>query len=348
MTSSPRVPSVLVALLLAAGCAGSSSSGDSAGREGGDAIFDPRGGGGASGGDAGSSGDGARPTPVSAIAITDLAYFVGDRGPRILVRGVRPLGSSVVLRVALLDAAGQPAVIDLEGDGSTEPSELELEVAAAATESFFEVVESAPGLERTVRAVAVTAHDASGRAGERHLVPLAARPVRRDGEGCDAQGFDACGADAVCTPGIPGGVSRCEPAARARATRCADAPTLDSSAGPATVVGEARGASLWDPPEGCASAERRSRPDALVHLHVPVKTASITLTTASPGTDFDTVLYVLDGCPATSAAALACNDDDAPPTSKVVLRDVEAGDYFVVVDALTREGGSFTLSVTAR
>jgi hypothetical protein len=81
---------------------------------------------------------------------------------------------------------------------------------------------------------------------------------------------------------------------------------------------------------------------------VPARTASITLTTSSPGTDFDTVLYVLDGCPETSAAALACNDDDVPPMSRVVLRDVEAGDYFVVVDALTREGGSFTLSVTAR
>jgi hypothetical protein len=194
--------------------------------------------------------------------------------------------------------------------------------------------------------VAVTARDASGRAGERLVAPLAPLAVRATGEACDAQGFDVCAPDAVCAPGELEVTNRCESAADVRARRCAAAPLL--ALGGAPITGQTRGASSWDPPDGCASAERRARPEAAVRLRVPAKIASLTLSTEASGTDFDTVVYVLQGCPASSAEALACNDDDdAPPASKVVLHDVAPGDYLVVVDALTREGGSFVLRATS-
>lgn len=36
---------------------------------------------------------------------------------------------------------------------------------------------------------------------------------------------------------------------------------------------------------------------------------TLTLTTARPGTNFDTTLYVLTGCPIDASVALGCNDD---------------------------------------
>lgn len=335
--------SVLV-LFVAGACALSCRAGDDAsgggatpGSDGSAEPGDPDG--------AGGADAGAEAQPVDHVAITDVAYFPTEQGPRVFVRGIRPRHASLTLRVELLDGAGQPAVLDPDSSGVTQPSQLDIEIEAADTESFFHAVESTKGVEQRVRSVAVTARDASSRAGERFVASLTPRTVRGAGEACDAQGFDVCPTDAVCAPGDPALSNRCESAAATRGKRCADAPELRVGGPP--VTGAARAASLWDPPDGCASAERRSRPDAAVRLHVTSFTPSLSLSTAGAGTSFDTVVYVLEGCPGTSALALACNDDDEPPTSKVVLKNVTPGDYLVVVDALTREGGMFSLRATA-
>lgn len=345
MMSRVKAPSLLAAVLVAGACVWSCGVGSAEPWSPGEA---PVGDDDAAAGAAGSpDGDSAAATPpVDHVEVTDVAFFVTDQGPRTLIRGQRPRGADLTLRVELLDAAGNAAILGPDGAGAAQPTELEVEVVAHPdSESFFEVIESVCGLEQLVRAVAVTARDASGRAGQRRIAALAPLQVRAEGEPCDAQGFDVCVPGAVCAPGEVDATNRCASAAATRASRCAAAPML--VLGGAPVAGRARGASLWDPPEGCASAERRARPDAAVRLRVPVKTASVTLATDSPGTDFDTVVYVLEGCPASSSQALACNDDDAPPASKVVLHDVAPGDYLVVVDALTREGGSFVLRATA-
>lgn len=280
------------------------------------------------------------------LRIVDLAYqLVPGTGPRVLVRGTRPTGTPFMLHVELLDAHGRPAAIDA-GDGAPEPSVLDLEGPENVADGFFVEIQSAVGVERFVRSVAVTPRDASGRAGERRHVAIAPVISRAENESCDAQGFDLCAAELACAPGIVGGPNKCVRAAALRARRCAEAPALEVG-GSTRLEGLALGASSWDPPDGCASAERRGRPEGIARLHVSALTPTLTLSTGGATTDFDTVVYVLPDCGATSAFALACNDDAPPPTSTVVLHDVAPGDYIVVVDSLAREGGSFTLHATA-
>ncbi len=78
--------------------------------------------------------------------------------------------------------------------------------------------------------------------------------------------------------------------------------------------------------------------------------ATLTLSTEGPGTNFDTVLYLLPGCPDTSAMALGCADDVAPgtPTSRLVLHNVPAGKYLAVVDSFGFGGGTFQLKATVQ
>jgi len=296
--------------------------------------------------DGSESGGGALVT----LAMSDAAYLEGQTGPRILVRGTRAAREPFSVEVELLDARGEPAAYDPDGDGVPEESRLEVEGPAGEGPRFLVELVAARGLDRVVRAVRLTLRDRSGNARGARTASLAAPVVRARGEACDEDGFDRCGAGLVCAGAasgdLPAASHACQPLATLRARACAEAPVLEPDGPP--LRGATGGASLWDPPEGCASSERRERPEALARLHVPRFAPSITLSTASPATAFDTVVYVTGGCDG-AAPPLACNDDGSePPSSTVVLRDVAPGDYVVVVDGLAREGGAFELRATTR
>jgi hypothetical protein len=110
--------------------------------------------------------------------------------------------------------------------------------------------------------------------------------------------------------------------------------------------GAARGTSLWDPPPGCALVSEVGHPESLVTLTLASAVSTLTVSTAMPETNFDTVLYVLPGCPSTSSQALGCNDDTQGYSSTVTLTNVAAGSYTIVVDSATSQAGQFGLSVT--
>ena len=76
--------------------------------------------------------------------------------------------------------------------------------------------------------------------------------------------------------------------------------------------------------------------------------SKLTLSTVGAGTTFDTTMYVLAGCADSSQDALSCSDDFAGGggASQLVLEDVAAGDYLVIVDSFDPTGGSFQLSAT--
>jgi hypothetical protein len=92
----------------------------------------------------------------------------------------------------------------------------------------------------------------------------------------------------------------------------------------------------------CGGVRGRERIYALV-VDRPQR---VTLTTAHPDTNIDTVLYVLDACQA-GAVEMACNQDIAAddPVSTVTVELTETGVYFVVVDAQIGEG-DFVLTVS--
>lgn len=318
-----------------------------------------------------SAGGGARDAGASSAAapeIDRLAFVQSPSGPRILVAGTDPDGRLESVWLDLLDERGEPASIDTDGDGDPESGQLEIareELDVPGT-AFFLEVQGAAGLERFAKRVVARAQRLDGTMGAVHTADLASPAVRSAGEPCDTHGFDACEGDLVCDDALARGPTSddarprdgsdararqtassaglCEDLGAARARRCAAAPLLSVGA---VVTGTTRGASLWEPPDGCASALRRGRPEAVFRLHVARATPSLTIETRIGGTDFDSVLTVLDGCGA-SANALACNDDDPPPVSRVRLTDVAPGDYVVVVDSLTRAGGAFELAVTSR
>jgi hypothetical protein len=110
--------------------------------------------------------------------------------------------------------------------------------------------------------------------------------------------------------------------------------------------------SLWDAPGGCASYNPVARPEGVARLVLGTTAPTLTVSTFNPGTDFDTTLYLLRGCPATSAANLACRDDvtvnnvTISVASRLVLTNVASGTYMVVVDSLKPGGGNYELTAT--
>ncbi len=297
--------------------------------------------------DGGSTADEADASTKTAgpPAITKLAFVEDPLGPRILVAGVDPGERLESVWLDLLDENGEPAAIDGDDDGVTESSQLEILSSSMdrSADAYFFEVRASPGLERFAKRGTARVQEKSGRMGAAHGAALAPLAVRGSGEACDLHGFDECADGLACNDDSNGG-SQCEELDAARARRCANGPVIEVGA---RTTGTTRGASLWDPPDGCASEARRGRPEAVLRLHLDSPVSSLAIATALGGTTFDSVLTVLDGCGA-RATALACNDDDPPPVSRVRLGDLPAGDYLVVVDSLDRSGGAFELTVTAR
>jgi hypothetical protein len=157
-----------------------------------------------------------------------------------------------------------------------------------------------------------------------------------------------CGVNLACSPGVVGVANTCTMASKLRGPACTAAPVLVASAAGATVIGLADGVSLWDAPQGCSSNDPTGRPEGLVTLRLTANAPTLTLTTARPATNFDTTLYLLQGCPDDSLGALGCGDDTPGlgTASTLVLHDVNAGDYQVVVDSFDHVGGTFELMAT--
>jgi hypothetical protein len=329
------VLSLVLGSLTVAAC---TAAGDGASDEGGarDAAGVPE--------DGGARGDVNTADAPVAPAITKLAFVASADGPRILVAGTDPNDRLESVWIDLLDEDGQTAAIDPDGDGVTEPSQLEISKSTmekTGTGFFFEL-QSSPGLERFAARVTARTQERDGAMGEPRSAVVSPLAVRASGEACDLQGFDVCSSSLACVD-TPGGSGVCTEVGAARGERCSSAPVVAIGA---TTNGIARGASLWDPPDGCASAARQGRPEGVVRLHVSAPIPSLTIATMAGGTTFDSVVTVLDGC-GSAPKELACNDDDPPPSSRVTLTNVTPGDYVVVIDSLDRAGGTFELAVTA-
>jgi len=284
-----------------------------------------------------------------APTLANVAYF-GGADPRMLFRGADPDEDFDAVEITFLDNANNPKEVILTGDSEdgTSASAVTIDGRAGAFGSLF-VVETQPNASFALQVpkIGAVAKDAVGRTSARTIVARTTAVVKKVGQGCDPDGFDTCTATTVCAPGFRSAVNTCKLTTAVQREKCKSAPALDPSAGPARAYGVAEGVSVWDAPTGCVGNDAVGRPEAAVPLTLKTAAKTLTITTALPETSFDTAVYLLPGCAATSAEALGCNDDERGYSSTLRLRDVPAGNYTIVVESVQMRGGRFGVSVTA-
>jgi len=177
----------------------------------------------------------------------------------------------------------------------------------------------------------------------------------------------------VCAP-TSATQGTCRTSAVARSNACTAASSaglvLRPQNGVTSVRGSVRG-SVWEPPVGCSTTS--AQPDTVVKLDLTAPAAKVTISTDNPSTAFDSELYVVRDCGelpllcdprdprstnAETAGWCASSPQDfwclADPTSGaqnpvLELRNLEAGDYFIVVDShpsTNATGDTFQLTAT--
>ncbi|MBI5546355.1 MAG: hypothetical protein HY901_20910 [Deltaproteobacteria bacterium] len=299
-----------------------------------------------------AAGLGCRGTPPTckeglAPEITRMAFLKGANGPSILIEGTEPEDDLVTIHFGFQNAQGQPTSIDSDGDGTADLESFDFDATGQAVDgTFFIRMQPADGLDQQVSKLTASAADLAAHQGALKTASPTTTPVRSAGQACDPRGFDVCAANLACTPGVVGKPNVCQSASTLRTTQCGAAPILVATAAGATALGTADGVSLWDTPAGCQSNDPKGRPEGLVTLRLTERAQRLTLSTEHPGTTFDTALYMLTGCPLDSTDSFGCSDDAsaASSASRLVVENVPAGDYLVVVDSFSYEGGSFELS----
>lgn len=288
--------------------------------------------------------------PGVAPDLSQLAYY-GGASPRMLFAGTEPDQDVKQISVEFLDANGSPTSVNL---GTKDDPVMNSGIVLDATSSmagggsfFFSNTPSA-GFDTLVPKIAATVSDAAGNTSSRVVVAATAVPTRAAGQACDWAGFDACAAGNACAPGIAGAANVCTAKTTLATAKCGGAPQIDPAKGATKAFGATAGASLWDAPIGCVPNDAVGRPESAVRLHLGAAVANLVITTAVPETDHDTAVYLVPGCPTSSAGALGCNDDTTGFSSTLSLKNVAAGDYTIVVESVNMRGGRFGVSVQAK
>jgi hypothetical protein len=200
---------------------------------------------------------------------------------------------------------------------------------------------------------------------------MATAPVYKgSGSTCDPYGFVLCSAGTACSPGTVGATSKCTATSTLLKAECTN-PTAISMNGVLAAWGQATGPSMFDPPAGCSMPTAINRPESVLSLTLPDDANTLTLSTATPETNFDTILYLLRSCTPLPASqtdvgaadagtkdagtidagppgSLGCNDDSQGYASTLTVTNVPAGNYIVVVDSVEAQGGTFGLTITVQ
>ncbi|HZU85398.1 MAG TPA: hypothetical protein VE987_20845, partial [Polyangiaceae bacterium] len=279
--------------------------------------------------------------------LTQVAYF-GGANPAELIVGSDPAEDLASIDVHFLDSSGKSLTVDLSGDGTTPPvSSVTLDATGVPGQAFFFENDPVASFTQAVPKISVTAIDVFGKTSAPVVATLATPTVRTNGLTCDPYGFTVCATGYACSPGIPGATNKCGSVQSLQTAKCNAAAAWDKQ-GVLAAWGKAEGTSLWDPPAGCAPAVEVNRPESVVTLVLDHAVSTLTVSTAVPETDFDTIVYVLPACASQSSEALGCSDDAQGYASTVTLTNVAAGTYTVIVDSGSAQGGHFGLSVSAQ
>lgn len=289
----------------------------------------------------------------TAPVIDKVAYIVDELGPRILIAGKEPEDDVASVFLEFLDAKGEALEVDFDGDETPDGTTFDVDASGKARDGqFFVAITPSAAFAEAVPQIAVTVSDGAGHQSERKAVKQTKAAVKGNGAACDPRGFDSCGTSGVCAPNSAGTATNCQPKLTIQVKRCGQYPAVPVGVGSQVVTGIASGVSTWDAPTGCAAADPVGRPEGIVVLNVTEALSSLTLSTATDGTNFDTVVYVLDACGKADAGILGCSDDTSDgalvsAAGTVVLESVNPGQYYVVVDAWSFDGGTFNLAIDA-
>jgi hypothetical protein len=283
-----------------------------------------------------------------APALAKVAYY-GGAGGRMMFKGTDPDEDVASVSVEFLDGANKPIAVPWYDDpNAPSTSSLELTVKQPDGSGFFIDTLPSPDFSAQVAKIAATATDAMGFASPRVIVPRAALAVKSAGQACDPDGLDACATGTLCAPGVASAAANtCTSAATVRTKKCSAFGALDPSKGIVRAFGRVEGTSLWDPPAGCVGPEAKGLPETAVPLRLSKPAAKLTISTALPETEFDTVVYLIPACAAAVTDLAPCNDDDKGFTSTLNLTNVPAGDYTIIVESARTRSGRFGLSVKA-
>jgi hypothetical protein len=283
-------------------------------------------------------------------SLTQIAYLTTANGTVMLGLGGDNADDIQSVNIQFYDASGAPVLVDLDNDQSSPhkaTSFVETAGLSSSSGAFTFSITPAETFSAIVKKVGLTPTDAANITGSTLTTTLSTQPSRGSGQSCDIYGFDFCSGSAACGPGLPGANNICQPVGSMQGAACKAAPVIDIS-DPTTflVTGYSQGASVWEPPSDCVSSFSPGRPESIVRLHVPTKTASITLSTDRRETQIDTVVYVISACGSANPKIFGCNDDGKAGnlTSMLTLTDVAAGDYYVIIDSASGGGGPFGLT----
>jgi hypothetical protein len=292
--------------------------------------------------------------PPEAPVLSRLGYVLPAEpdvsGPRFIAEGIDVDQDVTVLHVEFMDADGNPVALDLDGDEIADASTFDIDVDDSdGTTTFSAVKEMGLFLQDTVQQIAATPEDAGGLLGERVVAAIAAPVIRQPGQSCSPLGFDVCRESTVCNAATPTSAPVCQATATLRNQQCSTAPVVAiSAAGSYDVVGTVDGPSVWDVPTGCSPNDPTNRPESIVQLRLTMPATRLVISTDTPSTSFDTIVYLLSTCTAEGETAISCADDgEASIASTIELSGVPAGNYSIVVDSFGPDGGSFGLAITA-
>jgi hypothetical protein len=293
----------------------------------------------------GDAGANATCETAPAPSLSQVAYY-GGTNPAQIFLGNDPAEDLQTIVVAFEDSTGNSISVDLSGDG-TIASSVSLNALTATGQAFYFEDNPVPSFTTQVPKISVTPIDSQGHSGTPVVAALSNQPVRSNGQMCDAYGVTACSTNSACSPGIVGAANTCSAVSSLQMTKCT-AATAALTTGQLAGWGLVQGTSLWDPPAGCALASEVGHPETVLSLKLTQNVNTLTLSTAMPETDFDTILYVLPSCATSSATALGCNDDTQGYSSTLTLTNVAAGSYYVVVDSANSQAGHFGLSISTQ
>jgi hypothetical protein len=283
--------------------------------------------------------------PAPAPSFSHVAYY-GGASPTEVFEGADPAGALSRIGVSFLDTSGNPVDVDL-GDGTLVTSVL-LPANGVTDPTFSYVNSPAQSFAAAVAKISATPMDSLGRMGPTVMATLTTQPLAATARACDATGFIACYQGSACAPGIVGANNICSGVPTLQAAKCAAAPAVVAPTGILAAWGVAQGVSLWDPPPGCILPTEVNHSEALVTLKLAQSVNMLTVSTAVPETNFDTVVYILPACATSSTQAIGCNDDDQGYTSTVTAMNVPAGTYTIVVDSAGPNSGQFGLTVATQ